>query len=183
MRPEFTLAVAVTEDGFIARHPGHAPADWCSPEEQALFLAEVDAADWSVMGRGTHEAADKPHRRRIVFSSAAPEPEWRRPTQLWLDPAGRGPDDLARLVAPLRPMRRGLILGGTAVHGLFHDAGRIDRVLLTVEPVTFGAGLPVFPGHAGPAEAVLAALGYRLRDSRTLNARGTRLLTYAAAAP
>ena len=182
MRPEFTLAVAATEDGFIARHPGHAPADWCSPEEQALFLAEVDAADWSVMGRGTHEAADKPHRRRIVFSSAAPAPEWRRPTQLWLDPAGRAPDDLARLVAPLRPLRHGLILGGTAVHGWFHDAGRIDRVLLTVEPVTFGAGLPVFPGHAGPADAVLAALGYGLRDSRTLNARGTRLLTFAPAA-
>lgn len=183
MRPHFTLAVAATLDGFIARHPGHAPADWCSPEEQAVFLAEVDAADWSVMGRGTHEAADKPFRRRIVFSSSAPAPEWRRPTQLWLDPAGRAPDDLARLVAPIRPMRHGLILGGTAVHGWFHDAGRIDRVLLTVEPVSFGTGLTVFPGRSGPAEEVFAALGYRRGDERILNARGTRLLTYTPAAP
>jgi dihydrofolate reductase len=183
MRPHFTLAVAATEDGYIARHPAHPPADWCSPEEQALFLAHVDAADWGILGRRTHEAADKPFRRRIVFSSAVAEPEWRRPTQLWLDPAGRGPDDLARLVAPIHPLRHGLILGGTAVHGWFHDAGRIDRVLLTVEPVRFGAGLTVFPGRTGPAEDVLPALGYRLEDARTLNTRGTRLLTYAPAAP
>lgn len=178
MRPVFTLLVVATADGFIARHPAHTPADWASPEEQALFLAEVDAADWGILGRRTHEAADKPHRRRIVFSASAPSPEWRRPTQLWLDPAGRTPDDLAALVAPVRPMRRAVILGGTAVHGWFHAAGRIDRVLLTVEPVTFGEGLTAFPGRSGPAEAVLAALGYRLESERALNPRGTRLLTF-----
>ena len=32
----------------------------------ALFLAAVDAADWGVMGRTTHEAAFKPQRRRVV---------------------------------------------------------------------------------------------------------------------
>lgn len=178
MRPRFTLLVVATADGFIARHPAHSPADWASPEEQALFLAEVDAADWSVMGRRTHEAADKPQRRRIVFSSAAPEPDWRRPTQLWLDPARLSPDDLAPLVASVRPMREALILGGTAVHGWFHAAGRIDRVLLTVEPVAFGAGLPVFPGERGPAAEVLARLGYRPDGMRVLNDRGTRLMTF-----
>lgn len=182
MRPEFTLLVVATADGFIARHPAHTPADWASPEEQAHFLAAVDAADWGILGRRTHEAADRPDRRRVVFSTSAPRPEWRRPTQLWLDPAGRAPDDLAALVAPLRPMRRAVILGGTAVHDWFHRAGRIDRVLLTVEPVAFGAGLPLFPGEAGPAEAVLARLGYRLEESRTINPAGTRLLAYAGPA-
>jgi dihydrofolate reductase len=67
--PRFTLLVAATADGFIAREPGHPPADWCSPEEQAVFLAAVDAADWGIMGRTTHEAAYKPFRRRIVTST------------------------------------------------------------------------------------------------------------------
>ena len=47
---------------------------------------------------------------------------------------------------------------------------------LTVEPVTFGSGLPVFTGQAGPAEAVLASLGFATRDARELNAAGTRYL-------
>jgi dihydrofolate reductase len=181
MRPVFTLLVVATADGFIARHPAHSPADWASPEEQSLFLAEVEAADWGIMGRRTHEAADKPHRRRIVFSTSAPQPVWRRPTQLWLDPAGRSCDDLAVLVAPVRPLRRVVILGGTSVHGWFHDAGRIDRVLLTVEPLTFGAGLTLFPGRSGPAEEVLARLGYRSVGECALNGRGTRLVTFVPA--
>lgn len=179
MRPFFTLIVVATEDGFIARHPADNPAQWASPEEQAHFRAEVARADWGIMGRRTHEAADRPERRRIVFSTAAPEPHWRRPTQLWLDPAGLGADDLAGLVAPVHRLGQGLVLGGTRVHDWFHDQGRIGRVLLTVEPLRFGAGLPVFTGQDGPAETVLERLGYRRRETRPLNDRGTRLLTYA----
>lgn len=181
MRPRFTLIVVASQDGFIARTPADTPADWASPEEQVHFRAEVARADWGIMGRHTHEAADRPERRRIVFSSSAAEPHWRRPAQLWLDPAGLEADDLAGLVAPVRPLREGLILGGTRVHDWFHAQGRIDRVLLTVEPVRFGAGLPLFAGQGGPAEAVLARLGYRATGRRELNSRGTGLIVFEAA--
>ena len=176
MRAHFTLVVVTTADGFIARHPAHSPAGWASPEEQAIFLAEVEAADWGILGRHTHAAADRPDRRRIVLSSAAPAPAWHRPTQVWLDPATVIPDDLPALVGAVHPLHRGLILGGTRVHGWFHRHGRIDRVLLTVEPLSFGAGLPLFPDTEGPAEAVLERLGYRPVAMRVLNAGGTRLV-------
>lgn len=171
-RPHFTLTVATSLDGLIARAPDDSPQLWASAEEQALFLADVAAADWGVMGRNTHTVADRPDRRRIVFSSAAGG--WRRPTQLWLDPAALAPGDLARRVAGVHPLVRGLILGGTAVHDWFLDHGAIDRVHLTVEPVRFGTGLPLFSRHPGPAEDVLAALGFRRTASRVLNAAGTR---------
>ena len=180
-RPQFDLAVVASADGFIAKAPGHGPWDWASAEEQALFLAQVEAADWAIMGRGTHEAADRPERRRVVFSSSAPAPEWRRPTQLWLDPDGLAPDDLPALVGHVHPLRRGLILGATRVHDWFQRAGRIDGVALTVEPVAFGAGLPLFSGETGPAEEVLARLGYRLVSEERLNASGTRLFRYRSA--
>ena len=172
-RPSFTLTVVTTADGFIARAPDEPPHLWASPEEQALFFADVEAADWAVMGRRTHEAADRPDRRRIVFSGSAGAGEWRRPTQLWIDPAGFGPEDLPGLVGHLRPLRKGLILGGTRVHDWFLAHGAVDRVHLTEEPVTFGQGLPLFTGVAGPASDTLGALGFIRRSVRRLNAPGT----------
>jgi dihydrofolate reductase len=181
-RPRFTLLVACSTDGFIAREPGHAPADWCSPEEQAVFLAAVDAADWGIMGRTTHEAAFKPWRRRIVLSSAAPRPDWRTERHLWIDPAATTPDGLAALVAEVHPLREGLILGGTRVHDWFAAHGRIDRVRLTIEPLTFGAGLPVFSGdEAGDPVAAFARRGWRVVAEEILNAAGTRLIDMAPA--
>ncbi len=126
------------------------------------------------MGRGTHAAADRPDRRRIVFSTAAGAGDWRRPTQLWMDPATLAPADLPALVAHLHPLRAGLILGGTRVHDWFlaHDA--IDAVHLTVEPLRFGSGLPLFSEAEGPPADVLAARGFRPGATRLLNPRGTR---------
>ena len=177
-RPRFTLLVVSSADGFIARAPGHAPADWASAEEQALFLAAVDAADWGIMGRTTHEAAFKPHRRRVVLSRSAPEPAWRTPSHLWLDPADMTPDDLAALVDPAHPLREGLILGGTAVHDWFAAHGRIDMVELTVEPVRFGAGLPIFFDQSDrDPMAAFEKKGFLVANERALNTGGSRLVT------
>ncbi len=176
--PTFTLLVVAAADGFIARSSGHSPEGWASAEEQALFLRAVGAADWSVMGRGTHEAAFRPQRRRIVFSRSAPAPEWRTPTHLWLDPARLTPDALAALVARRRPLRHGLILGGGAIHDWFHAHRRIDAVSLTVEPVRFGAGLTLFSDQrARDPVAAFTEKGYNVVGARTLNAAGTRLVT------
>lgn len=175
---EFTLVAMATEDGYIAREAGHSPASWASREEQDLFFGEVASADWSIMGRGTHQVADRAERRRIVFSGSVERPDWRRSNQLWLDPRDLTPDALPALVAGRWPMRRALILGATRVHDWFLAHRRIDRVLLTVEPVRFGGGLPIFSRHAGPPEAALASAGFRLADSQRLNAAGTKLLTY-----
>lgn len=170
--PVFVLTVVTSADGFIARRAGEPPQLWASPEEQALFYADIEAADWAIMGRRTHEDADRAERRRIIFSSGAPG--WRRKTQLWLDPKGLAAGDLAALVEGVRPLRRGVILGGTRVHDWFLAQGGIHEVHLTIEPVRFGVGLPVFSGQEGDPERVMEGAGFgRVSDGR-LNAGGTR---------
>jgi dihydrofolate reductase len=174
----FSLVMVASSDGFIARQAGHAPWDWQSPQEQAFFLATVAAADWSIMGRTTHETAFRPDRRRIVFTHTAPQPEWRMPPHLWLNPARIKPDDLPSLVAAVHPMRSGLILGGADVAAWFLDHGRIDEVLLSIEPIRFGAGLPIFPGDgAGDPVGRVRAKGFEVHSERALNPSGTRLVT------
>ena len=179
--PEWTLVVVTSADGFIARSPGDAPHLWASPEEQAIFLAEVERADWSAMGRGTHETSDRPDRRRIVFSASAGEGEWRRPTQLWIDPARVSPDDLAARVGHLHPLRAGLILGGTRVHDWFLAHRAIDRIHLSEEPLRFGAGVPLFSEQRGPAAETLERLGFVRRVVRQLNEGGSRYSVWTPA--
>ena len=172
--PHFTLTVATSSDGFIARAYDDPPHTWVSAEEQDLFFRDVEAADWSIMGRHTHKAADKPQRRRIVFSTKVSG--WQRPTQFWLDPAQLdAAGDLTALVAKVYPLKNGLILGGTRVHDWFLAMNAIDRVHLTVEPVTFGRGLPIFTGETSvnPVQ-VFEKRGFRVLSHDVLNGRGTQ---------
>ena len=174
----FKLVVVATADGFIAKAPGHAPSSWASREEQEVFFAEVDAADWSVMGRGTHEAADRPDRRRVIFSAKGGGGLWKRPTQLWIDPARLSIADLPGRLKPIHPVRNVLILGGTRVHDWFLERGAINEVLLTIEPVRFEKGLPIVTGQTETdALSVFTARGFVAKDEAVLNAAGTRLIS------
>lgn len=176
-RPHFTLTVATSADGYIARTPTEPPQVWASPEEQSLFFGDIAAADWAIMGRNTHLAADRDDRRRIIFSTQMSG--WRRENQIWIDPLGLMPSDLPQRVARVAPLERGLILGGTRVHDWFLHADAIDEVHHTVEPVTFGSGLPVFTEGEGqdPME-IIGRIGLVLMSDRRLNARGTRHLIW-----
>ncbi|MGI9393270.1 MAG: dihydrofolate reductase family protein [Boseongicola sp.] len=172
---EFTLTVAVSVDGYISRTTDEPPQAWASAEEQALFFRDVETADWCIMGRNTHEAADRIDRRRIIFSSKTKG--WQRPTQLWLDPADVVPDGLVQQVADVHPLRRGLILGGTRVHDWFLAHGAIDKVHLTIEPITFGAGLRIFSDQSGVgAIEAFTSKGFKVDSDTTLNSEGTRFL-------
>ena len=168
----FTLTVATSLDGFISRNTDEPPQVWASVEEQALFFRDVEAADWAIMGRNTHEAADKPQRRRIVFSTTTEG--WQRPTQLWVNPASLRPSDLPARVSEVHPLSNGLILGGTRVHDWFHGHRAIDRVHLTIEPVEFGEGIPIFADQEeNHAVAAFESRGYRVLSEERLNSEGT----------
>ncbi|MEO1238943.1 MAG: dihydrofolate reductase family protein [Pseudomonadota bacterium] len=176
-RPHFTLTVASSADGFIARDPTEPPQVWASAEEQSLFFEDVAAADWAVLGRNTHMAAERDDRRRIIFSTTISG--WRKPTQIWLDPAGLQPADLPALVSRVAPLSRGLILGGTRVHDWFFAHDAIDEVHQTIEPIVFGAGLPMFTGASGEApEKCIGRTGLTLISDTKINAGGTRYLIW-----
>ena len=53
------------------------------------------------------------------------------------------------------------LVGGGALVGQFHDAGLLDQLVVTLAPVTLGAGAPLLPRRVE---------GLRLRDVRTSGA-------------
>ena len=75
----------------------------------------------------------------------------------------------------VHPIERCGILGGTRVHDWFLARGRIDAVELSVEPLDFETGLPIFTdqGEADPVR-VFERRGFAVLDEFSLNAGGTR---------
>jgi dihydrofolate reductase len=178
-RPRFTLIVVTSRDGYIAPEGGAPPGVWASREEQRLFRHRVAGLDWAFMGRRTHELAWRPNRRRVVFTAALAGPEWRHPLHLWADPGRVSLDAMLAAATAVHPAVSCGILGGVAVHDWFAAAGLIDAVELTIEPLTFAGGLPLFSWSRGmkPCHA-LSGLGLLQVEEQPLNAGGTRLLRF-----
>jgi len=56
-----------------------------------------------------------------------------------------------------RGFQRCALLGGSHMHSLFFEAGLVDEVWLTVEPVLFGGGTPLLARRADLRLELLAA--------------------------
>jgi dihydrofolate reductase len=181
--------VAVTLDGFIAGPGGQVDffgfegdsaaaivADW--PETMPTHIrgplglegVANRRFDTVVMGRGTYEPAlavgiTSPYRHmeQFVFSRTLTD----------LDPAVTfaGADtDPAALVRDLK-QRDGLDIwlcgGGSLAAQLI---GEIDELILKVNPVVIGAGVPLFAGAQGPTP-------FQLTGTRTFDT-GVSIMTY-----
>jgi dihydrofolate reductase len=147
-----TLIAAQSLDGFITRHdtPG---SDFASEADRAFFREALRGFDCCVMGatsyreaRATIQKNLMPDRLRVVLT--------RKPEAF----AGDAVSDKleftdtppAQLVAGLRQrvFQRCAILGGAQIHSLFLEAGLVDELWLTVEPLLFGGGTHLLAGRA-----------------------------------
>ncbi|HEX2902132.1 MAG TPA: dihydrofolate reductase family protein [Jatrophihabitans sp.] len=166
---------ATSLDGFIADErnsldwlfqfdgePDAAPADPDSPFRYERFIADVGAL---AMGATTYEWV------RAHLAAADPGPgagsagdgpasggwPYQQPTWVFSHrslPAIPGAD-LRFVSGPVTPVHAEMtaaaggrnlwLVGGGDLVGQFHDAGLLDELLLTVAPVTLGAGAPLLP--------------------------------------
>jgi dihydrofolate reductase len=133
------LIAAITADGFIGRTSRHA-ADWTSSEDKKLFVKVTKEAGNMVMGSKTFETIGRalPGRRNIVLTS--------RPQDYTVEGVEFTNESPSELVERLN--RKGLttlaICGGAHVYHQFMQAGLVNELYLTVEPVLFGSGVKLF---------------------------------------
>lgn len=176
------LVAVCSRDGFIVPPDGASPWVWASVEEQAQFGQAVRGFDWAIMGRMTHELAWRPAARRVIFTRRFAGPLWLHPRRLWADPRRVPFGRILEALAAIRTPARCGILGGVAVHDWFADRGLIDSARISIEPLTFGGGVPLFSDAAGVApEVSLGRRGLRLAETRELNPAGSRLCRFVRA--
>lgn len=137
--PRIAAIAAVTLDGKIAHSSTHF-TDWTSKEDKAFLGKELDRSDLVVVGHNTYRIAQAPlSRRRCLVLSRQTEGVERRSEKLFFcNPAHTCMADL------LTPYTRVAVLGGTQVYTYFLENNLLDVMYITIEPLIFGRGLPLF---------------------------------------
>lgn len=174
-RPQCSVYIATSLDGFIARSDGK--IDWLSvveqPGEDYGFASFFGTIDTLVMGRKTYETAlgfDRWHYegKRVVVATRSSPPA-RHGVELYSG-------DLTALVERLgaEGAKRVYVDGGSLI-AQFLAADLVDDVTVSVIPVLLGEGIPLTPkiGRDVRLELVeqrafpsgLVQLGYRVAKS------------------
>lgn len=147
MPPRFSVFIATSLDGYIARTNG--AIDWLAivhPVDEAhgyqAFMASVDAV---VLGRGTYNTVlgfdqwPYPGKRVVVMTH---HPAAARQGEEFFSGSA------LELAARLRETQRVYVDGGKVV-SQFLAAGLIDDVTISVIPIILGDGIRLFSGGEG----------------------------------
>ena len=141
------LIAAQSLDGFIAKHdtPGTA---FTSPEDKAYFRAVLPSFDVAILGGATYRAS-RDAIRALLPSRQLRMIVTRTPGRYAAEAVPGSLEFTDAVPAVLAAELRGrgfqhcAVLGGSQVYSLFLEAGLVDEVWLTVEPVLFGGGTPL----------------------------------------
>ena len=133
------IVAAITADGFIGRTSDHL-ADWTGKADKKLFVDVTKALGTMVMGSRTFATIGRalPDRKTIVYTS--------RPESISVEGVETTQESPRELVARLeKEGAHGLaVVGGATIYGQFMEAGVVDELYLSIAPVAFGKGVPLF---------------------------------------
>ena len=139
------LIAALTADGFIAQGPAHTPMSWTSKEDKQFFTQRTKEARVVVMGLNTYKTIGKPlsGRQNIVYAPASPAGG---PSGTILEGVQVTQDDPKTLILKLSEegFQEVAICGGATIYTMFMEAGVVDKLYLTLEPILFGSGIHLF---------------------------------------
>lgn len=146
------IIAAISADGFIARNTTEL-ADWTSSEDKKLFVKLTKEAGVMVMGATTLATIGRalPGRRTIVYTT--------HPQDINIEGVEPTTEDPKLLVERLKNEGAEAIAvcGGRSIYSLFLQAGLVDELYLTVEPVLFGSGIGLFKDELNTKLSLLEA--------------------------
>lgn len=161
---DLTYYVASTLDGFIAHEDGSFDGFEWDDEVVSDFFADLERFGTVLMGRKTYEVGLKegktspyPTMRQVVFSRTMEE----------------SPDDAVELVRGniaefVRHVKSQAtapiwLCGGAEVASILLNGGLLDHVIVKLNPVVFGSGIPLFGGDI--SQATLGLIRTKAYDS------------------
>ena len=111
--------------------------EWTSKEDKQFFVETTKKAGVVVMGQNTYETIGKPlpGRHNVVYSRdrqyEGVQVTQAEPEALLKELESKGYKEVA-------------VCGGSTIYTMFMEAGVVDKLYLSVEPVLFGQGMTLF---------------------------------------
>lgn len=137
---KLTMMMAVTADGKIAKSDDHFP-DWTSTEDKKLFAKISKEHKAVIFGDKTFFTlpGPLPNRLNVVFTLDENPPV--KEGVKWIIKG-----DPVKVLEELEKegYDTALLGGGAFINSLFLEHKLIDEIILTYEPLLFGAGLSIF---------------------------------------
>ena len=137
------IIAAITLDGFIGKSADHRSTEWTSPEDKKFFINRTKQSGAILMGSTTYNTIGRPlpGRLNLIYTNhpekyPSDNPQLLRTTNL-------PPKELVHQLQATG-YKELAICGGGTIYSLFMAAGVVDKLYLTVEPVLFGQGIPLF---------------------------------------
>ncbi len=135
------IIAALTADGYIAKKKIQKSTDWTSDIDKVFFQDRTKKAGAVIMGYTTYQTIGRPLTDRLnlvytknpnkITQSENLKATRKDPKQLLKDLHDQGRDEVA-------------IIGGASIYTMFLNAGLVNKLYLTVEPILFGQGISLF---------------------------------------
>jgi dihydrofolate reductase len=139
------LIAAMSADGFIGQNSSQSSLDWRSKSDSKFFIETTKNLGVMVMGSTTYKTfrmrRAPPGRRLIVYTT---KPESISGENV--ETTNEGPAELVKRLNN-EGARAIAICGGATINKLFMESGLVNELYLTVEPILFGKGIPLFSGE------------------------------------
>lgn len=152
------LIAAMSVDGYIARDEQEASTNWTSKEETKHFLKLTKQAGAVIMGRKTYATIPDKYRPltdriNVIYTrDNSQQPQLSSTSQLEKGKAYYTNLPPAELLSQLgaKGVEQVALCGGASLYNYFWRAGVVERLLLTIEPIMFGQGIPLFGNQELP---------------------------------
>ncbi len=140
---EVFIIAALSADGYIARRENDRALDWTSREDTRFFVKKSREADALVMGTKTLATVRHAMSDITVYAWTSNPEKVHDFTPVHIKAVSGSPADI--IAQAERDGHSSLaICGGSSVYTQFMQSGLVNRIILTIEPIIFGAGLPLF---------------------------------------
>lgn len=167
--PRYIAIVALTIDGKIARLNGKDGSDWTSAEDKAFMREKLNDMDLIIVGRTTWQQYHKPLSKRkcLVFTSSVSDMKEENENLTYFNPSNASLENYIKE----KGYQNICVLGGSQVYTYFLKNQLINDLYITIEPLIFGDGVPLF-------NQTVADQQWSLVEVRKLNDQGAVLLYY-----
>jgi dihydrofolate reductase len=139
------LIAALTTDGFIGRKSDDRSFNWTSTADKEFYVDQIKSADVIVMGSKTFETFRKHPRdsRWEVYTKYPQKFVNKKPEIIQASGTDESPKELLDRLEK-EGVNNVVIAGGSSIYTMFMQAGVVDKLYLTVEPILFGDGVKLF---------------------------------------